>query len=854
MKKLLSLVVAVVIGIGTTLANPVDVNTAMSLGQKFVQANFEKTTRANLELYYTVTSDNGAPCAFVFNIGNEGFVIVAASDNVRPILGYSENGPFDATNPRNGAMYMLSLYKNSISYAIESNLNPTPDVVGMWKSLKNCGKLSNKRANKVGPLVETKWNQDSPYNLYSPAASGGPGGRCYAGCVACAMSQLMKYWNHPIHGTGSHSYSTSTYGGTLSANFGATTYDWENMPISLGSSSTQTQIEAVATLMYHCAVAVNMNFKPNGSGAYSDDVPAAMGNYFDYGYCIRRMKQSYPVDTWVSMLKDEFDLGRPVYYSGTDPDPVNGGGHAFVCDGYDENDFLHFNFGWGGSDDDWYAVDGIDYTQNTAAIFNYVPSAVYQATAQAPTNLTITKPSDLALEATLSWTAPTSTFANQPISPNDIVMVVLRNDVEIYRTQATSGTMTFVDTEVPCYSTFEYKVYAIYNNVNGKAAKVTESFGPRCQWNVIVSTTNMNGGWKGAYLVAYDGAGSEIGRVTMTNSTSTTVPLEMTLGRVSFAWIKGTDNVGVTFKIKDENNTVVYQFSGNSNDVPAGVLYSGQNRCGNAAPTGVPPTITATQNGNNIILSWEGSAKTNYGFNIYRDGLLCKLSNGNEFVDEAPQIGGHCYQMCILGEGGESDFSNETCATVGEGCNPPRNLTGFHQTNHKPGIRWEAPENATGLNGYYIYRKENADGSYERKKITGANVLEFKDNAGLTYGNWYYYKVVAYYKAIDCSSAPAQAADGDEFFVKVLYSEDGVEEYMAQEVKVYPNPAKDVITVKAEGITSVMVYNSLGQKVFEKSLNADEMSIGTSGFESGIYMIRIIADGNEITRKVSVVK
>ena len=54
MKKLFMLAVAVIIGLGTAFANPVDVNTAKSLGQMFVQANFEQTRNADLQLYYTV--------------------------------------------------------------------------------------------------------------------------------------------------------------------------------------------------------------------------------------------------------------------------------------------------------------------------------------------------------------------------------------------------------------------------------------------------------------------------------------------------------------------------------------------------------------------------------------------------------------------------------------------------------------------------------------------------------------------------------------------------------------------------------------------------------------------------------
>ena len=845
MKKLLTLVIAVILGIGTMFANPVDVNTAKSLGQMFVQANFEQTRGADLQLYYTVTSDNGQPCAYVFNLGDEGFVIVAASDNVRPVLAYSENGPFDASNPQNGAMYMLETYKNSISYAIEKNIKATPEIAGQWTSLRNCGKLSNKRGHKVGPLVKTKWNQNSPYNLYAPAASGGPGGRCYAGCVATAMSQVMKYWDHPAHGEGSHTYYCQY--GQQSANFGATTYHWDLMPRTL-SSATQEQIEAVATLMYHCGVAVDMNFAPDGSGSYSDLVPPAMASYFDYDYCIKRSRNSYSLANWNSMLKAEFDLGRPVYYSGQSSE----GGHAFVCDGYDEDDFMSFNFGWSGSGDGFYAVDAIDYATSAAAIFNYVPTYVYNNTIQAPTNVTATKTSDVAQEATITWTNPTKTMSNQTISSID-QMVVTRNGVVIYTVDnpTPGASMTFVDNTVPCYSTFEYKVFAVKEGVNGAAGVASESFGPTCQWQIIATTTNQTG-WKSAYLVAYDGAGSEIDRFTMTNSSPAIYNMNVTIGRVSFAWKPGTDNVQLTIKIKDSTGNIVYEYSGTSNAIPAGVLYEGNNGCGNAAPALTTGELIATRDGDNIILSWDGVLKTEYGVNVYRDSVLCALSHDNEFIDEAPRIGGHCYQICVLSDGGESVLSNEACATAGEGCDAPQNEWYYIQANGKPAITWELPENTEGLSAFYVYRKDN-DGKYARKKILAATKTEYKDNA-VEFGNWYYYRIVAYYKDIDCFSAPARNRYGNEYFVKIFYSPEGIEEVETQNVEVYPNPVKDVLTVKADNLRSVVVYNSIGQRVFAQELDSNEVTINTSDFETGIYMVRIVADGKEITRKISVVK
>lgn len=849
MKRLLTLVVAVILGIGTMFANPVDVNTAKSLGQMFVMANFETTRNADLELYYTVMSDNGEPCVYVFNLGDSGFVLVAASDNVRPILGYSENGAFDASNPYNGAMYMLETYKNSISYAIEKNIEATPDIKGEWESLKNCGKLNNKKSGTVGPLVKTKWNQNWPYNMYAPTCSTqGSGGHCYAGCVATAMSQVMKYWDHPTTGTGSHSYYCMGYG-QQTANFGATTYQWDIMPNTL-SNASQEQIEAVALLMYHCGVSVNMMFNYDGSGAYSDDVPGAMAQYFDYSNCVKKNRSSYSLTNWVNMLKAEFDLGRPVYYSGQSSE----GGHAFVADGYDENDLIHFNFGWSGSDDDFYAVDAIDYASSAAAIFNYVPSAVYNNTVQAPSNVTATKTDDLAQEATITWTNPTKTVNNQTITLLD-QMVVARDGKIIYTVDnpTPGASMEFVDENVPCYSTFEYKVYAVYNGVNGAYTAVSESFGPTCEWKIIGTSSNM-AGWKSAYIVSYDAAGREIDRFTMTSSNPTTYNMDITLGRVSFAWVPGSENVSMSFKIKDATGAIVHQFSGESDSIPAGVLYEGNNGCGNDAPAEAPANLIATREGDNIVLTWDGNTKTNYGFNIYRDGLLCDLAHSNEFIDEAPAIGGHCYQVCVLGDGGESEMSNEACETAGEGCDAARNEWYYLQSNGKPTITWELPENTEGLSAFFIYRKVNEDGTYERAKILGANKTEYKETKALEEGNWYYYRVVAYYQDIDCYAAPAKSAFSNDYYVKIYYSQDGVDEDMAQNVNIYPNPTKDNLTVKAENLSSVVVYNSIGQKVFENTYSNNEAVINMSDFEAGIYMVRIIAGGEEVTKKVSVIR
>ena len=169
----------------------------------------------------------------------------------------------------------------------------------------------------------------------------------------------LKYWEYPSQGTGFHSYNEDDYG-TISANFGSTTYQWSSMPNNISSSNN-----AVATLMYHCGVSVDMNYSPQVSGAYVITAQSpvthcseyAFTTYFGYDNSVQGVERAnYTTDSWIQLLKTELDAGRPIEYAGFG----SGGGHAFVCDGYDNNDYFHFNWGWGGYYDGYFLIDALN--------------------------------------------------------------------------------------------------------------------------------------------------------------------------------------------------------------------------------------------------------------------------------------------------------------------------------------------------------------------------------------------------------------------------------------------------------------------------------------------------------------
>lgn len=308
----------------------------VSAASQFLPGTFEETT-----------------LLYVFNIaGEQGFILVSGDDVAAPVLGFTSTGSYDKRNLPHNFQKWLEGYKRQIAYAVHNHIEPIQEVSDAWKALINGEEITAKRSvSAVSPLLSTTWNQSPYYNALCPGGS-------VTGCVATAMAQVMKYWNHPAQGSGMHSYNHATYG-TLSANFGATTYQWSSMPNNVTSSNN-----AVATLMYHCGVSVDMNYSPNESGAWvvESDSPvcaeSAFKNYFGYTSSLHGEKRdgNYSTSQWVQLVKGELDAGRPLLYAGFG----TGGGHAFVCDGYDNNDYFHFNWGWGGSYDGYFSIDALD--------------------------------------------------------------------------------------------------------------------------------------------------------------------------------------------------------------------------------------------------------------------------------------------------------------------------------------------------------------------------------------------------------------------------------------------------------------------------------------------------------------
>jgi len=850
MLKRLLIVTALAMSLNTLSAHPVDVNVAKDLGRKFVESNFAVSNRSlDLTLVHTSLTERNADCFYIFNVGNEGFIIISADDFYRPIIGYSENGGFDVNNvPPALADYLENIRAGR---SVNTNLSSAaPDVAADWSMLEKTGRLVSRHGGRgVDYLVQTQWDQSYPYNCCCPEDPNGSGGHAIVGCLATAMSQLMRFWAYPAQGQGSHCYYHGDYG-QICADFGATTYDWDNMPNKLNNSSSEAQKLATGTLCFHCGVTIDMGYGPDGSGGASGPIPGVMHTYFNYcDAIVQHRRDDFETEIWKSMVREQFDMGWPMYYGGCEDD----GCHAFVCDGYDDHDMFHFNLGWGGGSDGWYLIDDAPYTHPADAMFNFVPKPVYDATPSAPTALNVTVESDTSLDAVLTWTNPTTYLDGSALTSIEKI-VVMRNNSVVYETtdNVMPGQQMTCTDHVPYYDNFSYQVYAVSGQRNGKQVMYRGAqFGPSCDWKFVLSASSYYG-WEGCYISVYNSAGTEIAQVTTTSSTPAAVHVDMPIGRLSFGWT-AADTTEVSFSIKDAQNNTLYSYSGSSVELSNGIFFTANNGCGNDAPAGSVGGLVAWSHDGDITVYWNSINQEGYGYNLYRDGKLIALTSDTQYEDVAPEIGGHCYQVAYLGDGGESELSEEECATAGEGCDAGSSLWYSLQNNFKPVIYWTAPSNTNGrLTGYYIYRKTD-DTDYQLIKLVGPSKTEYKEMQSLEDNTWYSYRVMAYYQDIDCISAPFRSIYGD-FYVRVLYSTDGLGENLDNSMEIYPNPVRDILTVKAENISDVVVYNTLGQKVFAGSFDTSEVSINLEQFDSGIYLVKVIADGKEMTQKISVIK
>ena len=398
---------------GRLSANPIDPNTAKMAAKCFFESK-SMLRSANNEEPAIVRTDKKNDTENYFYVlespDKRGWLIIAGNDDVTPVIAYSDEGSFSQSNGRNENFeYWMDCMKEEIDYIVGKEKSVLKSSVQSktkteWDNLlkQESTQLRSSDASQAADiprlLGDIIWNQGSvftdqgeppTYNKFTP-------NNWPAGCVAVAIGQIMKaqLGARSITGTGSHSDAAPGYG-QLSADFANTTYNFANMPdriwgITLPNwyvptdeygklfpvKSSDTEIDAVAQLLYHIGIACDMNYGPSASSAGILSTYNVLPAYFKYETPRYVGRINVKESAWDNYVLTELQAGRPVYYSGQQ----NSVGHAFVVDGYSDADHkYHFNWGWGGYKNGYFALSLIEddpeisYKDNQSIIIGLVP-------------------------------------------------------------------------------------------------------------------------------------------------------------------------------------------------------------------------------------------------------------------------------------------------------------------------------------------------------------------------------------------------------------------------------------------------------------------------------------------------
>ncbi len=361
------LVILISLSFSVLAAVPVTLDDAVAAARTWWSAHQPERSGLRVRSAHTIERD-GQALIHLLNSRDGGFMILSADTECPPILAYSGTGSF--TQPV--VSPAVSEWLNGCAEQVQSVINrqvSLPANRDRWNELLAPEPLALRGIRSIPPLLNTTWNQGHPYNSACPEDPASiAGGHAWAGCGAAAMAQVMRYWAYPEHGTGSRAYQSNLYG-TISANFGAATYVWDNMAAVCPPGDQE-----IPRLLYHSAVALGTNFGPDVSTFLTLSFPAALEQYFGYNHPNLRNRVSYADAAWKAMITADLDLGRPVVYIAA----YSAVSHLFILDGYQEQDYFHVNWCWGGQYDGYYYLDnldpgGVSYYGGHAAVFNIYP-------------------------------------------------------------------------------------------------------------------------------------------------------------------------------------------------------------------------------------------------------------------------------------------------------------------------------------------------------------------------------------------------------------------------------------------------------------------------------------------------
>lgn len=344
---------------------------------KFYPALMNNSHQYDISSVQLVRHSDSTPLYYIVSLSPQGWIIVSATRTYHPIIAFSWESTFEYPIYSPAVSMWMWNEQQKIRQSLR-HVTSHPLIQSEWLKYEQPDAVGARFRDEkiVLPMLNTKWNQGMFYNEFCPRDPAGPDGRTYAGCVATAIGQVMNYFRYPLQGQGGTYTSQYTAYGTLTVDYSSALYHWNMMPWKLSRSN-----HPVAQLLYHIGVSVDMHYGPYGSGMWNHKAAHTMKTFFGYSDSTQYIFRDTTSINWSAMLRHFLDQKIVLYYAGwADSQYVSG--HAFVCDGYQDSTFFHFNWGWGGAYDGYFNIDhlfvgGYDFSTMHEAVINATPAYNY---------------------------------------------------------------------------------------------------------------------------------------------------------------------------------------------------------------------------------------------------------------------------------------------------------------------------------------------------------------------------------------------------------------------------------------------------------------------------------------------
>ena len=307
------------------------------------------------------------PAYYIFKGDRGGFVITSADDRLTPVIGWSAKGDISGEDIPENLRSWLDMWSDALERIRNGIQLPQVGARQEWETFE-MGRIPMYATEKQ--YETAKWNQEEPFNKYCPQVDGKA---CAAGCTAVATSIVMRYHEWPQAGTGVlPEYYYQDDDGTprmVPAQPLGNVYKWDAMPMVLHSYDDDEEAkDQVARLIADVGIAIQSEYNPGGTGAYTTDLVYALPRNFFYDASLMEYYLPYyTYGEWTKMLMDNLDKVGPLVYGGSS---AKNGGHAFVVDGYNTKGEFSINWGWSGKGDGFFTFpDFKDYKlYNTAVL------------------------------------------------------------------------------------------------------------------------------------------------------------------------------------------------------------------------------------------------------------------------------------------------------------------------------------------------------------------------------------------------------------------------------------------------------------------------------------------------------